>query len=393
MSFALRRSAPLSILALAAFASAQELKIENHNVKWRSNHYRTQGAPLPRLAQPSAAAAVGSTPGNVMTWHNNNARTGHFAEETLLTPRNVNPSTFGRIKDWSVDGQVYAQPLYLQNVNIPGVGSKNVVYVATEGGSVYAFDADTLADAPLWRSNYLELINAGRPANNRYAMVTWNDIKAPNIYPNHGYTSTPVIDLATQSIYVVGPIKNPPVDAQGHPDGTIDQYIHALDLRTGAEKTGSPLKIDAEVDGTVPGETVGGKLRFVGGPHLSRPGLALDNGVIYVAFSSHDDQVHRAHGWVIAYRYQNNKFVQTGAFNSSPNSSLASFWASGSTDVEPPMIRRLARAPAGTASARPRTSETRRVRCTRTVVAPLRLELRIIALASATLGRSNRSRC
>src|SRR5262245_57021711 len=169
---------------------------------------------------------------SVLTYHNDNARTG-VVQETILTPANVNKRQFGKLFAHQVNGQVYAQPLYVPNVTIPGKGTHNVVYVVTERSSVYAFDADNAARAnraPLWKRSFLD------GDTGVTAVSAHDDVECADLTPIIGITSTPVIDPAAGIIYVVAKTKD---------QGTVTQRLHALDLGTGREKPGSPVVIDA----------------------------------------------------------------------------------------------------------------------------------------------------
>jgi hypothetical protein len=171
----------------------------------------------------------------ITTWHNDNMRTGQNLQETILTPANVNPTQFGKVFSYSVDGNIYAQPLYVPNVTIPNKGVHNVIYVATENDSVYAFDADsrTLNPSPLWYTNVTNPPNV-------IPYPCLDNHKGCNIYPIIGITGTPVINLATNKIYFVARTKEI-VTGQ-----TLPYYyerLHALDITTGAEVPGSPYTI------------------------------------------------------------------------------------------------------------------------------------------------------
>ncbi len=266
---------------------------------------------IPDKTVPSPVyASVPATPADdVLTYHNNLARTGVNPHETILTPENVNAGSFGKLFSDPVDGFVYAQPLYLAGVEIPGKGPRNVVYVATESDTVYAFDADK-AGPPLWRKSLL----AGGTA------PTGQDFACGQIVPRVGITSTPVADLATKTIYVEDMVKH------GHGEhATYAQQLHALDLGTGAEKLGGPETIA----GSVPGKGAGsknGKIAFDAFLHMDRPGLALSRGVIYIAFGSHCD-LGDYHGWVFAYGAQHLRM--RGVWNATPNGSQGAIWETG----------------------------------------------------------------
>jgi len=191
---------------------------------------------LPCAVQ-NAAAQV-----NVTTHHNDTYRTGQNTAETILTPANVNVNTFGKLFTQVVDGDVYAQPLYLANVTIPKKGKHNVVYVATSHDSIYAFDADTSAGGkalPLWKVSFLK--------GSGLTSVTSTDVNCTDML-EMGITSTPVIDTTTGTMYALSVVKN---------KGVAQQWLHALDVTSGAEKFGGPVAIAASVPGTGDG-SVGG---------------------------------------------------------------------------------------------------------------------------------------
>ena len=244
---------------------------------------------------------------DVLTWHNNNMRTGVNVDETVLTPANVNVKSFGKLAQVPVDGQVYAQPLIKTGVSIPGKGIHNVVYVATEHDSVYAFDATTLA--LLWHVSFLN------PAQG-VTSVPNTDLGFTDISPEVGITSTPVIDPATAALYVVTMTK------QGT---TYTQTLHALDLATGAEKLGGPVVLQASVPGTGAG-SVNGVISYQARYQNQRPALLLDHGTVYIASASYGD-LGPYHGWILGYDAAT--LHQTSAFNVTPNGVEGGIWMSG----------------------------------------------------------------
>jgi hypothetical protein len=269
---------------------------------------------------------------NVPTQHNDIARTGAYTSETVLTPSNVNANNFGKVFYYVVDGYVYAQPLYMTNVTMgagtPQAGSKhNVVFIATEHDSVYAFDADSNLGAngkPLWK---ITLLDSAHGAASGATPVPPADTQETDIVPEIGITGTPVIDPATNTMYLVGKTKENGVDIA---------RLHALDNTTGAEKFGGPVVLAGSVPGNGSG-SVSGTLTFNARWENQRPGLLLLNGMIYMGFGSFNDS-GPWHGWILAYNAATLK--PTGAWSSSPNGSGAGIWESGTgltASVEDPV--------------------------------------------------------
>ncbi len=208
--------------------------------------------------------------------------------------------SFSRIR---FDGYVYAQPLYMANLTIPGQGVHNVVFVATENDSVYAFDADKPGPA-LWHDSFTD------PALGITAIPT-TQVWQGDIGPLEGITGTPVIDPSTDTLYVIA--KTQQVTATK----TIDALtLYALNVKTGALEDGRPVVIKATVVGHGAGESRG-KVTFEAEWQIERPGLLLDNGVVYAAFGSLDDH-GPYHGWVIGYSA--STLAQVAVFNDTPNS-------------------------------------------------------------------------
>jgi hypothetical protein len=261
----------------------------------------TAGSPSTNPAVPSSI--------DVVTYHYDNLRTGQNIGETVLTPANVNSTQFGKLGEFSVVGKVDAQPLYLSNVSIPGVGTKNVLYVATEHGCVYAFDADSIgssASKPIWIAS-TELSGE----------VPSDDRGCGQVTPEIGVTSTPVIDRNRGAIYVVAVSKNS--------SGSYIHRIHALNLATGAELFGGPTVVTASYPGSGAGSS-GGRVLFDPSEYNERPGLLELNGTIYTTWGSHCDAGLYT-SWVMAYSADTLK--QTAVLNLVPNGSDGGIWMSG----------------------------------------------------------------
>ncbi len=259
------------------------------------------------LSLLSMSSQSTSAQSDVLTNHNDNARTGLNAAETLLTHADVNPGQFGKLFSLPVDGYVYAQPLYAANVFFPGQGTHDVVFVATEHNSVYAFDADSNAgpDAgPLWH------VNLG-------PSVPQADVISGDMPPETGITGTPVIDPATGTLYLVAKTKE---------NGLYFQRVHALDVATGREKFGGPAVISALVSGVGDGNDGQGNVPFNPLREHQRGGLALSGGTVYVPWASHGDN-GPYHGWVIGFDAHTLRQILT--FNDTPNGGLGGIWMAG----------------------------------------------------------------
>ncbi len=267
---------------------------------------------------------------SVLTQHNDNGRTGANLFETQLTTASVSSGGFGMLFSLPVDGQIYAQPLYVSNLRFPNGSVHNVVYVATMHNTVYAFDADKPA-GPLWTRPFGNSVGYEfmkmSPAKGSFRLFVQNGCKTPpanlnvphNIEPEIGITSTPVIDFSSNTIYVVAKSKES--------DASFAYRLHALDLLTGAER-GDSGAITVTVPGTGKNSvsSPSGTVTFDARMQLQRPGLLLANGRVYLAFGAHQDTDYY-HGWVLAYDAKTLKL--TNAFATTPNGEDGGIWQSG----------------------------------------------------------------
>jgi len=267
----------------------------------------------------TASANLGVTDlAGVFTYHNNPSRDGTNPKEYALTAAVVNTSTFGKLFSCTVDSAVYAQPLWARNLTINSA-KHNVILVATERNSLYAFDADTSPCATLWQKNLIDAAHGGTagesPVPSSEVGVNFGDL-APEV----GITGTPVIDPSTNTIYVVS-------KSEITLTGTFFQRLHAIDLLTGNEKFGGPANIDGSifVNGTGDG-SVGGQVPFDVQHEHQRAGLALVNGIVYVAWAAHED-ADPYHGWVLSFSASNLSLLNK--FNDSPNGNRGGIWMAG----------------------------------------------------------------
>jgi hypothetical protein len=250
---------------------------------------------------------------SVLTQHNDIGRTGQNTNETILNTSNVNVAHFAKLFSLPVAGQVYAQPLYVQNVTIAGT-NHNVLIVATETDHVYAFDADTKGPA-LWTASMVDQAHGAK--SGEHSLQSSTTIGCTDLQPQIGISSTPVIDAVAQTIYV---------EAKSQLGSTYIHRLHALDLATGLEKAPGPVEITATVNGTGDGSQ-NGKIVFDQLHQHNRSGLLLLNGEIYIAFASHCD-FGPYHGWLFAYNTTN--FAQSSLLMTTPNGGLGGFWMAGS---------------------------------------------------------------
>jgi hypothetical protein len=253
----------------------------------------------------SASGSGTSTRGtDVVTYKNDVARTGQNLTETALTLTNVSSACFGLLRKLPVDGKVDAQPLYLSQLRVNGA-AHNVVFVATEADSVYAFDANTGGN-PLWQ---VSLLPSGQMLSDNHG--------CGQVTPNIGITSTPVIDRSAGPngvIYVVAMSKDQ--------SSAYHQRLHALDVTTGAEMLNSPVEISATY--TAPGSVA---TTFEPGQYAERAALLLSQGIVYTSWTSHCDFGPYG-GWIMGYNQ--TTLAQVSVLSIAPNSNSGpAIWMSG----------------------------------------------------------------
>ena len=273
------------------------------------------GSVTSNSATLTVSPGTGNSTVDVITYHYDNGRSGENLNETALAPANVNSTQFGKKGEFAVDGKVDAEPLYLSQVTINGQ-KKNVLYVATEHGSVYAFDADSINGTTstfLWKTTTL---GSGE---------TTSDTRGcGQVSPEIGITATPVIDRGRNAIYVVAMSKNS--------SGSYFQRLHALNLSTGAELFSGPQTITATYPGTGDNSS-GGNVIFDPKQYKERPGLLQINGTIYTTWSSHCD-IRPYTSWVMAFSA--DTLAQTSVLNLVPNGSDGGIWMAGTAPAADP---------------------------------------------------------
>jgi hypothetical protein len=269
----------------------------------------------------SASITVGVTDlAGVYTYHNDLARDGANTQEYALTTKSVNSATFGKLFTCTVDGAVYTQPLWVANLSIGG-SRHNVVLVATQHDSLYAFDADMSPCLQLWQVSLIDTTHGATSGEVSVAATTtyWLvGLGQGDTAPEVGVTGTPVIDPANGIVYVVSMSTN----AAGT---SIYQRLHAIDIKTGSEKPGSPVLITGNYPGTGSGGT---SVAFNAKQERQRAGLALVNGQVYIAWGSFED-AGPWYGWIMGYSYNGSALVQSSVLNVAPNLRGAGIWMSG----------------------------------------------------------------
>ncbi len=272
-------------------------------------------------AARSATVTLGVTDlGGIYTYHNDPARDGANVQEYALTTGNVATATFGKLFSCSVDGAVYAQPLWVANLSIAGV-SHNVVFVATAHDSLYAFDADAAPCQLLWKVSLIDAQHGGTSGETTVPDGTSGflvGVGYGDITPEVGVIGTPVIDPASGILYVVSKSVSA---ASG--SNVFYQRLHAIDLASGSERAGSPASISASYTADS-----GSTVTFSQRQQNQRAALAFTNGTIYICWGSHEDAVPW-YGWVMGYSYNGTAFTQQSVLNVSPNTAEAGIWMAG----------------------------------------------------------------
>ena len=291
-----------------------------------SSALNSRFSPGIRFASLVALASVGlsttvvsaqtPTPVPVTTWRYDLTHAGQNIRETALSPANVNVNSFGKLFSLSVDSSVYAQPLYIPGLKMNDGLVHNVLFVATENDSIYAFDADSNGGtnaAPIWK---VTLLDSAHGASAGAIAPPWQDNGSPDVAPTVGITGTPAIDPATNTMYVVGSTKE---------NGTYFSRLHAINIITGAEQPNSPVEVNSTVAGTGNGSS-GGLLSFSALWENQRIALNFYKGHVYFGYGAHGD-LGPWHGWLFAYDATTLK--QTAVLCLAPNGAGAGLWASG----------------------------------------------------------------
>jgi hypothetical protein len=252
-------------------------------------------------AAQNGSSTVGVTDlGGVLTYHDDLSRDGLNAQEYALTAANVNTTSFGKLFSCTVNSAIYAQPLWMANLTLGGA-QHNVVFVASVGDGLYAFDADASPCLQLWHVSLIDAAHGGVPGDTVTAEV--------------GIWGTPVIDPITNILYVA-------TKSMVAATNMYYERVHAIDITTGNEEPGSPIGVTASYP------TTSGTVAFAAGQQQNRAGLALVNGTLYVAFGSNGD-VSPWNGWVIGYTYSGTGFTQTAVLNATPNANGGGIWMAG----------------------------------------------------------------
>ncbi len=267
----------------------------------------------------TASSSIGVTDlAGVTTYLNGNSRQGgNLQEHALATsgPTAVNSTNFGKLFSCTVDAAIYVQPLWVANVSISGV-SHNVVYVATQHDTIYAFDADASPCVTLWKASLWDSTHGGASGE---TWITSSDAGCGDLVPDIGVVGTPVIDLSGKTMYVVSKTKTSSTN--------FHQKLHALDITSGSEQFSGPVAISATVTGTGDGSS-GGHVSFDTLRQNQRPALLLSSGHVIIAWASHCDN-GPYHGWVMSYHVSGSALAQEAVVNLSANGINGGIWMSG----------------------------------------------------------------
>jgi hypothetical protein len=268
--------------------------------------------PTNPAANASATVYVTDFAGQ-LSWRNDSGLTGQNVHEWALNPATLAAGGLGKISSCTVDGQVHTQPLYVANLAVGG-RVRNVIYVATEHDTVYAFDADAIpCQPPLWMTNFLDDANG-------ITTVPIQDIPGGDLSAEVGIAGTPVIDRTTSTLYVIARTKE-----DGTSGSNYVQRLHALDIAGGGEKFGGPVVVTAAASGNGDG-TNSGVIQFDPQIQSQRAAMTLAGGKLYITFSGHSD-ISGYHGWLLVYDAAT--LSQVGVFNSTPNGSQGGFSENG----------------------------------------------------------------
>jgi hypothetical protein len=292
----------VALMSMTLIAWSDRLPSSVHRLAVRRVARRTSGGEpvVGGLRVTNSFGQISSFQG-VLTWHNDNARDGLNNQEVTLTPDSIRTG-FGLVFSYPIDGYAYAQPLYAPQVPIKDFGLKNVVYVATENDSVYAFDADGVVPRPLWHASFVD-------ASKGISAVPDAVTGCTDIGPQYGITGTPVIDPLSGTLYAVAATLSKKNNKQS-------LSLHALDITSGAERPGSPKVFFASYDGAT----------FNAAFENSRPGLLLANGELYIGFGGHCD-IQPYSGWLMSY--DPSTLQQIAVWNVTPAGTEGGIWQSG----------------------------------------------------------------
>ena len=289
------------------------------------SHQITATSIADTLKSASAPMGVTDLPG-ISTYHYDLARDGVNSHEFALTTAGVRQNTFGKLFSCPVDGAVYTETLWMPSLTVNGA-VHNVIFVATQHDSLYAFDADASPCQQLWHVNLIDSVHGGKVGE---TPVWWQDVGScfADIQPEIGVTGTPVIDPVTKTLFVVSKseIQNAIPGCPPSLGNIFFQRLHAIDLSTGNEKFNAPVNIAATVPGAGDGSS-GGVLNFNPQSHGQRAGLMLSNGTVYIAWASHED-AFPYHGWILGYNASNVQ-QQVAVYNTTPNGGLGGIWMGG----------------------------------------------------------------